>query len=62
MINPYKPTAAFIGASWAAVSLGIGAYLVGLWNADMLLSEKRVLPDTTTLCAVFGYFLAEECT
>jgi uncharacterized membrane protein YiaA len=40
MINPYKPTAAFIGASWAAVLLGIGAYLVGLWNAAILLSEK----------------------
>lgn len=40
MANSYRPTAAFVGASWAAVSLGIGAYLLGLWNADMLLSEK----------------------
>lgn len=35
-----KPTAAFVGAAWAAVCLGITAYLIGLWNADMYLSEK----------------------
>jgi len=40
MTTSYRPTAAFVGASWAAVSLGIGAYLIGLWNADMFLSEK----------------------
>ncbi|UPW19013.1 hypothetical protein M0C34_01685 [Agarivorans sp. TSD2052] len=35
-----KPTAAFIGASWAALILGTGAYLLGLWNAEMQLNEK----------------------
>lgn len=40
-----KPTAAFIGASWFALIIGMGAYLVGLWNASMELSEK-------------GYYLA----
>jgi len=35
-----KPTAAFIFASWVALLVGIIAYLVGLWNAEMLLSEK----------------------
>ncbi len=40
MKNLQKPTGAFVGASWAAVTLGIGAYLVGLWNAEMFLSEK----------------------
>ncbi len=34
------PSAAFIGASWTALVLGIGAYLIGLWNAEMLLNEK----------------------
>lgn len=34
------PSAAFIGASWVALVLGIGALLVGLWNAEMLLNEK----------------------
>lgn len=34
------PTAAFIGASWAALMLGVGAYLIGLFNATMELNEK----------------------
>jgi uncharacterized membrane protein YiaA len=34
------PTAAFIGASWAALFAGVAAYMVGLWNATMLLNEK----------------------
>ncbi|GAA0522509.1 hypothetical protein Ade02nite_81880 [Paractinoplanes deccanensis] len=37
---PAKPTAAFVGASWAALFLGVIAYAVGLWNASMTLSEK----------------------
>jgi uncharacterized membrane protein YiaA len=37
---PVKPTAAFIGASWAALVLGVVAFLVGLWNAQMARSEK----------------------
>ncbi|TRX62564.1 hypothetical protein FNH22_00265 [Fulvivirga sp. M361] len=35
-----KPSNAFIGASWVALIAGITAYFIGLWNADMLLSEK----------------------
>lgn len=40
-----KPTAAFVGASWIALLVGVGAYLTGLWNAHMALNEK-------------GYYLA----
>lgn len=35
-----KPTAAFVGASWAALVLGIVSFAVGLWNAAMVRSEK----------------------
>lgn len=35
-----QPSAAFIGASWAALLIGVTAYLIGLWNANMLLNEK----------------------
>lgn len=35
-----KPSAAFIGASWAALAVGVIAYLIGLYNADMQLNEK----------------------
>ena len=37
---PQKPSSAFVLASWAALFAGIIAYLVGLWNAGMPLSEK----------------------
>jgi hypothetical protein len=35
-----QPSAAFIGASWTALLIGITAFLIGLWNADMQLNEK----------------------
>lgn len=35
-----EPTGAFIGASWAALIIGMGAYLIGLFNASMELNEK----------------------
>jgi len=38
--SPARPTNAFVGASWAALLAGAVAFVVGLWNADMLLSEK----------------------
>jgi uncharacterized membrane protein YiaA len=38
--NPFKPTAAFIGASWFALLTGTIGYCIGLWNAGMELNEK----------------------
>lgn len=38
--NPFKPTAAFIGASWFALLTGTVGYCIGLWNAGMELNEK----------------------
>lgn len=35
-----KTSAAFAGASWFALLAGMVSYLIGLWNADMLLNEK----------------------
>lgn len=35
-----KPSAAFIGASWLSLMVGMAAYLIGLWNAEMQLNEK----------------------
>ncbi len=36
-----KPTGAFVGAAWAALLIGVIAYLMGLWNAGaMHLNEK----------------------
>jgi len=38
--RPQKPSAAFIGASWVALLIGVIAFLIGLWNAEMELNEK----------------------
>jgi len=38
--QPLPPSAAFIGASWFALLVGMTAFLIGLWNADMELNEK----------------------
>ena len=35
-----EPTSAFKGASWAALLIGVVAYLIGLFNASMELNEK----------------------
>lgn len=42
MIRPdrFKPTGAFIGASWGALLVGLAGYLIGLWNATAALNEK----------------------
>src|SRR5690625_2491128 len=37
---PGEPTAAFKGAAWLALLIGISAYLIGLFNAGMELNEK----------------------
>jgi uncharacterized membrane protein YiaA len=35
-----RPSSAFIGASWFTLIIGISAFIIGLWNADMELNEK----------------------
>lgn len=35
-----RPTGAFVGASWLALAAGVIAFVVGLWNAPMMLNEK----------------------
>lgn len=48
-----QPTNAFVFASWIALLAGIVAYLVGLWNADMLLNEKGYY-FTVLMFGLFG--------
>ncbi|MGI4866283.1 MAG: inner membrane protein YiaA [Janthinobacterium lividum] len=35
-----RPSAAFIAASWCALLMGMGGFVVGLFNAPMVLNEK----------------------
>jgi uncharacterized membrane protein YiaA len=37
---PARPSPAFVGASWGAMIVGLLAFLIGLWNAQMQLNEK----------------------
>ncbi len=39
-LSSLKPTAAFIGASWLALGIGVLSYCIGLWNANLDLNEK----------------------
>lgn len=38
--SPLKPSAAFIGASWMTLLIGITSYCIGLNNSDMAYNEK----------------------
>ncbi|QHE52853.1 hypothetical protein GS400_12835 [Pontibacillus sp. HMF3514] len=49
-----EPTAAFKGASWSALFIGIISYLIGLYNATMQLNEKGYY----FAVLVFGLFAA----
>lgn len=55
-----KPTAAFVGASWIAVGLGLISYCIGLWNADMLLNEKGYY-FTIILFGLFSAISVQKC-
>lgn len=39
-MNFSRPSPAFIAASWTALFLGSLAFVIGLWNAEMVLHEK----------------------
>ena len=49
-----RPSMAFIAVSWSVLCTGALAYLIGLWNADMIVSEKA----TFFTLLMFGLFAA----
>ena len=49
-----KTSVAFVGASWLALIIGMGTYLIGLWNAEMALNEKGYY----FIALTFGLFAA----
>ncbi|CAC9975203.1 inner membrane protein YiaA [Flavobacterium panici] len=38
--NPLKPSAAFVGASWMTLLIGMTSYCIGLYNSAMAYNEK----------------------
>lgn len=55
-----RPTAAFIGASWAALGIGVISYCIGLWNAQMELNEKGYY-FTVLLFGLFSAISVQKC-
>jgi len=55
-----KPTAAFIGASWLALAIGLISYCIGLWNAELELSEKGFY-FTLILFGLFSAISVQKC-
>jgi len=49
-----KPSSAFVGASWAALGVGMISFLLGLYNASLMLNEKGYY----LICLMFGLYSA----
>jgi len=56
---PARPTAAFVGASWVALAIALLAYGVGLWNAELVPSEKGFL-GTLLLLGLFSAIAVQK--
>ncbi|MDX2361158.1 MAG: inner membrane protein YiaA [Crocinitomicaceae bacterium] len=56
----FKPTPAFIGASWAALGIGLISYCIGLWNSEMMLNEKGYY-FTVVLFGLFSAISVQKC-
>ena len=56
----FKPTPAFIGASWIALGTGLISYCIGLWHADMLLNEKGYY-FVVLLFGLFSAISVQKC-
>jgi len=59
-IKGAKPTAAFIGAAWASLGIGLISYCIGLWNANMVLNEKGYY-FTIILFGLFSAISVQKC-
>ena len=56
---PARPTAAFVGASWLALVISVAAFGIGLWNAEMELSEKGFY-GTVMLLGLFSAIAVQK--
>lgn len=56
----FRPTPAFIGASWISLGIGLISYCIGLWNADMMLNEKGYY-FTIILFGLYSAISVQKC-
>lgn len=59
-IGGVKPTAAFIGAAWSSLGIGLISFCIGLWNATMELNEKGYY-FTIILFGLFSAISVQKC-
>lgn len=55
-----KPSIAFVAASWIALFTGMLGFIVGLWNATMLLNEKGYY-FTVLMYGLFAAVSVQKC-
>lgn len=55
-----KPSIAFVAASWIALFTGMLGFIVGLWNATMLLNEKGYY-FTVLMYGLFSAVSVQKC-
>lgn len=56
----FRPTSAFIGASWVSLGIGLISYCIGLWNSDMMLNEQGYY-FTIILFGLFSAISVQKC-
>ena len=57
----YRPaSAAFVGASWLALLIGMVTYMVGVWRAEMELNEKGYY-FTVFMYGLFAAISVQKC-
>lgn len=55
-----KPSLAFVAASWVALFTGMLGFIIGLWNAEMLLNEKGYY-FTILMYGLFAAVSVQKC-
>lgn len=55
-----KPSLAFVAVSWFALIVGVIGFIVGLWNAEMLLNEKGYY-FTVLMYGLFAAVSVQKC-
>ena len=56
----FRPTPAFIGASWVSLGIGLISYCIGLWNSNMMLNEQGYY-FTIILFGLFSVISVQKC-
>lgn len=59
-MNSSQPSKAFVISAWAVLAAGMFSYLLGLWNAEMMLNEKGYY-FTILMYGLFSAISVQKC-